>query len=293
MTQSRFVVFRRFDPAAFTTVLCDADGNLFPSEEPAFAASVDVTNSFLLHYGITARYTADELMAQTTGKNFRTTAVDLAIEGGVAIEETLAKGRPAAVVATPKDIDGGRALTAEQLDHWVRRERDCVTAHLATVLRPDSGVQGALRALSSRYGLAAVSSSATKRLDACFAATGLDQLIPAQVRFSAEDSLPVPTSKPNPAVYVFSGQVLGVKPAQGVAIEDSVPGVMSAVAAGFITIGNLKFVSAEERRLRAIELVEAGASAVANSWRAISERLLGSCAPSSATHGRLATSEPA
>ena len=34
------------DPAAVTTLLCDADGTLFPSEEPAYAASADVTNRF-------------------------------------------------------------------------------------------------------------------------------------------------------------------------------------------------------------------------------------------------------
>jgi beta-phosphoglucomutase-like phosphatase (HAD superfamily) len=276
VNRARFVVFRRFDPDAFTTVLCDADGNLFPSEEPAFDASVNVTNDFVARYGIPARYTADELLAQTTGKNFRTTAVDLAVQGGVPIEETLTRGRPAAVIATRQDVVAGRALTGEELDHWVRRERDCVTAHLGDVLRPDLRVQEALLALNSRYDLAAVSSSASKRLDACFSATGLDSLIPAGVRFSAEDSLPVPTSKPNPAVYLFSGEALGLQSAQGVAIEDSVPGVMSAVAAGFVTIGNLMFVSPEERRRRTIQLVEAGASAVATCWEAIAEYLLGS-----------------
>jgi beta-phosphoglucomutase-like phosphatase (HAD superfamily) len=291
MNRARFVVFRRFDAAAFTTVLCDADGNLFPSEEPAFTASVEVTNSFLTRYGITTRYTADELLAQTTGKNFRTTAVDLAVQSGVPIEESLARGRPAAVTATYQDLVAGRALTADDLDLWVRRERDCVTAHLAAVLRPDARVQEALRALDSRYSLAAVSSSATRRLDACFAATGLDSMIPADVRFSAEDSLPVPTSKPDPAVYLLAGQVLGVAPAQGVAIEDSVPGVSSAVAAGFTAIGNLMFVPTEERRRRTSQLVEAGASAVANSWQAISEHLLVSCG--SAAQRRMATSEPA
>ena len=293
MTRARVVVFRRFDPAAFTTVLCDADGNLFPSEEPAFTASVNVTNDFLARYGITARYTADELLAQTTGKNFRTTAVDLAVAGGVPIEETIARGRPAAVVATREDVLTGQALTTEDLDHWVRRERDCVTAYLGAVLRPDFRVQQALQTLSSRYGLAAVSSSASKRLDACFSATGLDSLIPAELRFSAEDSLPVPTSKPDPAVYLLTGQVLDIEPAQGVAIEDSVPGVTSAVAAGFITIGNLMFVPPEERRRRTIELVDAGASAVANCWQTIAEHLLGSSGASQAAHSRVAASESA
>lgn len=273
MNRDKFVILRQFDRGAITTVLCDADGNLFPSEEPAFAASVEVTNQFLARYGIPQRYTAGELLRQTTGKNFRSTAVDLAVQGGVPIEDTLARGRQHARIATTHDVVAGRALTQDQLEEWVRRERDQVTSHLAVVLRPDSRVQEALQTLSVRYGLAAVSSSASVRLNACFAATGLDSLIPAAVRFSAEDSLPVPTSKPSPAVYQLTGQVLGIEATQAVAIEDSVPGVLSAVAAGFVTIGNLTFVPAEERRPRAIELVRAGASAVTNSWRALSDHL--------------------
>jgi beta-phosphoglucomutase-like phosphatase (HAD superfamily) len=58
------------------------------------------------------------------------------------------------------------------------------------------------------------------------------------------------------------------------AIEDSVPGVLSAVAAGFVTIGNLMFVPATERPCRATELARAGASAVSDSWNAIAELLL-------------------
>jgi hypothetical protein len=45
-----------------------------------------------------------------------------------------------------------------------------------------------------------VSSSALARLAGCFTATELDRLIPPARRFSAEDSLPTPTSKPDPAV---------------------------------------------------------------------------------------------
>lgn len=114
------------------------------------------------------------------------------------------------------------------------------------------------------------------RLEACFAATGLDRLIPAPLRFSAEDSLPVPTSKPDPAVYRLSGQVLGVGYTEAVAVEDSVPGVLSAVAAGFVTIGNVMFVPPSEKRTRATELVRAGASAISSSWNAIADLLQGS-----------------
>jgi beta-phosphoglucomutase-like phosphatase (HAD superfamily) len=270
----RVVVVRRFDRDAVSTVLCDADGNLFPSEEPAFDASVEVTNRFLARFGVAARCTAQGLREQTTGKNFRTTAVDLTVQGGVPIEESLAAARRHAAIATQDDVVAGRALTAGELEDWVSRERNHVTAHLATVLRPDSRVLKPLQALGSRYGLAAVSSSAAMRLDACFAATGLDPLIPAPLRFSAEDSLPTPTSKPDPAVYRLTGHVLGIGPTEGLAIEDSVPGVLSAVGAGFVTIGNLMFVPVAERRRRATELVRAGASAVSNSWTAIADLLL-------------------
>ena len=70
-------------PAGTTTLLLDADGNLVPSEEPAFVASADVTNAFLAELGVDRRFTAEQLRLATTGKNFRTTAVDLAVDAGV------------------------------------------------------------------------------------------------------------------------------------------------------------------------------------------------------------------
>jgi HAD superfamily hydrolase (TIGR01509 family) len=268
----RFV--RQFDPAPITTLLCDADDNLFPSEKPAFVASVEVINRFLTRFGVPAPFTAEELRKQAVGKNFRSTAIDLAVLSGVPMEQTLADGHPAAVVASDSDVTGGRALCAEELEQWVRREREHVTAHLAVTLQPDPQVLAPLQALASRYALAAVSSSATKRLDACFTATGLDPLIPAGLRFSAEDSLPVPTSKPNPAVYLHAGQVMEIDAHQGLAVEDSVPGVTSAVAAGYLTVGNLMFVPGNERHCRSAELIDAGAVAIIDSWRALADALM-------------------
>ncbi len=263
-----------FDPALITTLLCDADDNLFPSERPAFAASVEVTNRFLARFGVSAPLSAEELRKQAVGKNFRSTALDLAVLCEVPVDQTLARGRPAAVVASDSDAASGRALCADELEQWVRQEREQVTAHLATTLKPDPEVLAPLQDLASRYALAAVSSSAAKRLDACFAATGLDSLIPAALRFSAEDSLPVPTSKPDPAVYLHTGQVMDVDAEQGLAIEDSVAGVTSAVAAGYVTVGNVMFVPAEERRGRSAELIDAGAVAVTDSWRALADVLM-------------------
>jgi HAD superfamily hydrolase (TIGR01509 family) len=274
MSQQELRVVRQFDARPITTVLCDADDNLFPSEAPAFAASTEVTNRFLARFGVTAPVTAEELRKRATGKNFRSTALDLAVLCEVPIEQRLAQGRPAAVVASDSDVASGNAVCTDELEQWVRQEREQVTAHLAATLKPDSQVLDPLQALATRFALAAVSSSASTRLDACFTATGLDPLIPPALRFSAEDSLPVPTSKPDPAVYLHSGRVMNIEAHQGLAVEDSVPGVTSAVAAGYLTVGNLMFVAADELPSRSAELLDAGAVALTDSWQALADFLM-------------------
>jgi len=228
-------------------LLCDADGNLFPSEKPAFDASVQVTNAFLAAIGSDRRFTAEELRLASTGMNFRTTAQRLAAEAGV------------------PDVD---------VEPWVLEEKRAVSAHLAGTLRPHAPTTEALTTLAAHLPLAAVSSSALARLAGCFTATDLDELIPPSRRFSAEDSLPVPTSKPDPAVYLHACAQLGIPPEAGLAVEDSLPGAQSAVAAGCPTIGNLLFVAPEERAERAAALEAAGVLTVVSSWQEIADLLL-------------------
>jgi HAD superfamily hydrolase (TIGR01509 family) len=228
-------------------LLCDADGNLFPSEEPAFDASVEVTNAFLAEIGSDRRFTAEELRLAATGMNFRTTARSLAAAEGV------------------PDAD---------VEPWVLEEKRAVTAHLARTLRPHPATHAALTALARHLPLAAVSSSALARLAGCFTATDLDELIPPDRRFSAEDSLPTPTSKPDPAVYLHACAELGIRPEAGLAVEDSLPGAQSAVAAGCPTIGNLLFVPPAERQERADVLRSAGVLAVVESWQEIADLVL-------------------
>jgi beta-phosphoglucomutase-like phosphatase (HAD superfamily) len=217
-------------------LLCDADGCLFPSEEPAFEASAEVTNGFLAEIGARERFTAEALRLATTGKNFRTTAAALAAKEGLALE-------------------------AEALERWVEVEREAVTAHLGSVLRPEP-----LGRLATAHALAIVSSSALTRVDACLQATDLHDLFPAGSRFSAENSLPEPTSKPDPAIYLHALDQLGLEPPQAVAIEDSVPGALAAVGAGCRTLGNVMFVAPGERAERMAALECAGVAAVISSW---------------------------
>lgn len=274
------VVFRPADLRAVRTLLCDADGNLFGSEEPAFVASAEVTNRFLREHGVRREYGAEELRLATTGMNFRATAVALALEHGVAVEPDLVgEGRAAEDLPGGPGRDGRAAagavagagadrpvLTTQDLERWVVEERRAVAAHLRRVLRPDPAVGDPLRRMGRDLTLAAVSSSATPRLVACFAATALDGFFVPARTFSAEDSLPRPTSKPDPAIYLHACERLGVAPGDAVAVEDSVPGARSAVAAGCITLGNVRFVAEDERPERIAALRDAGVVAVVDGW---------------------------
>ncbi len=238
------------DPAAVRVVLCDADGNLFPSEEPAFDASATVVNRMLADFDVQVGFTGDELRRTATGRNFQSIVVDLARARGIEI---------------PADV----------LDTWVREEVSVVSRYLGQVLRPDPDVLAALRRLDERFELTVVSSSALSRLAVCFTATSLDELFPVDLRFSAQDSLDRPTSKPDPAVYRHAGDVLGIRDEQGLAIEDAAAGVLSARAAGFEVVGNVVYVAPAERPQRVEELAAAGAAVVVERWDELVDLMAG------------------
>jgi beta-phosphoglucomutase-like phosphatase (HAD superfamily) len=224
-----------------TTLLCDADGTLFDTEARAFVASAVVTQQFADRYGLLGDFTPEHLRKTTTGRNFRSTAGMLLLQAGVHADH-------------------------DELEDWVGQEREAVTRHLGTVITSDSEVSGAVEALSRRFRLAAVSSSALGRLDACFRASHLDSYFPPGMRFSAENSMERPVSKPDPAIYRFALRALDVAAEESIAIEDSPTGAASAVAAGIRTIGLLHFVPLDERDAAARALLDAGVSDIALTW---------------------------
>lgn len=249
------------DATAVTTLLCDADDNLFPSEAPAFVASTGVTNDFLARIGVEHVWTPETLRQEAMGRNFRAVALQAAADAGVPVET--AEGTVAAVAPGAGTT---AVVSAAELEWWVAEEKRRVSSHLHEVLQPDTAVLGPLTRLGERLRLAAVSSSALTRLEASFTAAGLADLLPAAVRYSAEDTPPVPTSKPDPTVYRLACELLGVDPSAALAVEDSVAGATAAVRAGIPTVGNLQFVLPEERAARVEAFHGVGVVAVVDSW---------------------------
>jgi beta-phosphoglucomutase-like phosphatase (HAD superfamily) len=242
------------DFSGVTTVLFDADGNLFASEPLALEASAPVTNRLAEAMGLTERFTPDSLRVATTGRNFRALAGEFAQGSGRWSAPT-------------------RRLSELELERWIDEENRVVSEHLRNRLQLDPEVRDAVARIADRFAVAVVSSSSIGRLQASFVPTGLAAWFPPERCFSAEDSLHPPVSKPNPAVYLEALKQLGVRAEEAVAIEDSVRGAQAAVAAGCPTIGNLTFVELEDRARHAEELRAVGVTAIVESWAEVVDLL--------------------
>ncbi|MFD8233355.1 HAD-IA family hydrolase [Streptomyces sp. NPDC059696] len=124
----------------------------------------------------------------------------------------------------------GRELPAGFTGHYRARlieafERD---------LRPVSGMAEVLRALSRRGTPFCVASSSPRdRLALGLRVTGLAPFFGDRV-YCADD---VTRGKPAPDLFLHAAVRMGVDPAHAVVVEDSVPGVDAATAAGMTSIG--------------------------------------------------------
>ncbi|WP_447957460.1 HAD family hydrolase [Vreelandella sp. EE7] len=141
-------------------------------------------------------------------------------------------------------------------DDAVEQVDTAIEARLARELR---AIDGAFEAISAiPFAMAVVSNSNRRRIEASLDSTGLAVALKNAPILSADQ---VPAPKPDPAIYRLAAQTLGVSPHHCLAVEDSVAGVRSAVAAGLTVVG---FVGASHiGEDQADRLVEAGAWQVA------------------------------
>ena len=227
-----------------TTLLFDCDNTLVLSEELAFEGCADLINEICRDkkVSIPQPFTGTTLITEFVGQNFRGMMVSLQKRYGFSMSDA-------------------------ELDDYVRREEDVVIAKLKESLKPCVGVDAELDKLaaSGRYEMAVVSSSALRRVQASIDKVGQAKFFGDKV-FSAATSLPTPTSKPDPAIYLHACKVLGKTPAESVAVEDSKSGTLSATRAGIKTIAYVGPYADDKKAEMEKILRDAGAVVVMRDW---------------------------
>ncbi|KAK4137876.1 HAD-like protein [Trichocladium antarcticum] len=232
-----------------TTLLLDCDNTLVLSEELAFEGCAELINEIAAKKNVPLDqpFTGESLIVEFVGQNFRGMMQSLQQRYGF-------------------------TMTDAELADYVRREEDVVIAKLQEKLVSCAGADAELARLAGRYKLAVVSSSALRRVKASVDKVGQAKYFGDDV-FSAATSLPTPTSKPDPAIYLHAMEVLGKKAAECVAVEDSKSGTLSGTRAGIKVIGYVgPYKEAERERMRQI-LSEAGAVVMMDHWDQFEECL--------------------
>ncbi|TKA62418.1 hypothetical protein B0A49_08996 [Cryomyces minteri] len=231
---------------AIKEILFDCDNTLVLSEELAFEACAELANEILEKNGKEKRYTGPELLVDFVGQNFRGMMTSLEKKFDFQIPE--------------KDFD-----------EYVNRELGKVVEKLEKKAQPCEGSMEVLEQLhkSKKYGMAVVSSFALSRVEASIRKVGQDKYFPHDHVFSAATSLEKPTSKPDPAIYLHACKVIGVKPGECVAVEDSRSGATAAKNAKIPLIGYVGPYESKEQQDKMAKMLreECGAIAVMYHWR--------------------------
>jgi beta-phosphoglucomutase-like phosphatase (HAD superfamily) len=233
------------------TILFDCDNTLVLSEDIAFIGCSQLGNEALRNHGIAKQYTGPEMMHEFVGLSFRNQLAALQQRHGF-------------------------SMTDSEVDAFVARELGTIIENLEKGAEPCEGSVSVLERLHDgdlrgKYDTAIVSSSAISRVEASIRKTGQDRFFPHHKVFSAASSMPQPSSKPDPAIYLWACEKLGVDPKQAVAVEDSKSGATAAKRAGIPLMGYVGPYYAEGGKEKADEMDkmlrgECGAIAVMHNW---------------------------
>jgi HAD superfamily hydrolase (TIGR01509 family) len=122
--------------------------------------------------------------------------------------------------------------------NWVEQLVQRVTEVMAVEVEPIPGARAALEATTA-LGLPfrIASNSSHAEMAAKFSRTGLSELVEGRIH-SSEDMIALgKQGKPAPDLFLAAAATEGVAPAACVVIEDSLPGVRAAIAAGMTCLG--------------------------------------------------------
>jgi HAD superfamily hydrolase (TIGR01509 family) len=173
--------------------MLDCDNTLVQSERFAFEACADLTNQVMERHNIDARYTAESLLEDFVGHNFR------------------------------------GMLKGLQEKHKFKMPDDEMEDFVAQELP-----------------MSVVSTSAKSRVVASIEKAGIAHFFPPEHVYSAATSLNPPSSKPDPKIYLYAAEQLGVKPSEAITVEDSKSGATAAMRAGIPCIGYVGIYGIEE-----------------------------------------------
>ncbi|MBW4681623.1 MAG: HAD family phosphatase [Microcoleus vaginatus WJT46-NPBG5] len=222
-------------------VLFDHDGTVVDSETIALKSAWKLTNEVAREFPGAQHYELEEFVKSFAGKPYR---------------EILKKLYP----------DSLTSLNERDIDTLVAQEEKRAIDRLSVEAKATEGTPEVLSSLrDDGFEYALVSNSSLQRLSACLGAAALTDYFPNDQIFSAHDSLPFSRPKPLPDIYLYAVKCLDAEVSDCVAVEDSLSGVTSAVAAG---IGQIigyvggTHISEEERSSRADALQSAGAHQV-------------------------------
>jgi len=213
-------------------ILLDCDNTLVQSERLAFEACAELTNEVLELKGLPERYTAEKLLDDFVGHNFR----------------GMLKG-----LQTKHNF----TLTDEELEDFVGRELSAVTKKLSEKAVECPGVTEQLTLLKEQgYPMSVVSTSAGSRVVASIEKAGIAHFFPKEHVYSAATSLDPPSSKPDPKIYNYACEQLGVKNEECVTVEDSKSGATAAMRANIPCIAYVGIYGIEEGPEKMKEMAE-------------------------------------
>lgn len=209
----------------------------------AFKACANLANSILEKQGVSERYTGDQLIKDFVGQNFRGMMMS--------IQEKY-----------------NFVLPQDELEYYVSQEMNEVIKNLEAEAEECEGATAELEKLAQtgKYRMSVVSSSAKPRVVASVKKVGQDKYFPDDVIFSAATSLEHPTTKPDPAIYLYAMDVMGCKPENSLAVEDSKSGAMAAIRAKIHTVAYVGSYPEEEQDEKADMLMGLGCEALMRKW---------------------------
>ena len=141
------------------------------------------------------------------------------------------------------------------------------------------GVTDELNKLKEQgYPMSVVSTSAKSRVVASIEKAGIAHFFPPEHVYSAATSLDPPSSKPDPAIYLYAAEQLGVKPHEAITVEDSKSGATAAMRAGIPCIGYVGIYGIEEGKEKMDQMAkllteETKCAAIMYDWKEFQECL--------------------